>query len=133
MGKKSITKFFLIMDILKAAIASTILYRCLLVFLKRDKRLYLRKPNKGKNVEIICDNMFDIGAISDGFRCIISTKKYFSYAVGMQKLKVSFEKTGHDNISYLCLFVKTEIIYCHSVWYVIFSHVFRHQLLLLIS
>ena len=98
------------MDILKAAIASTILYRCLLVFLKRDKRLYLRKPNKGKNVEIICDNMFDVGSISDVFRLIIQTNKYFLYAVDMPKSKVSFEKTGHDNISYFYFFVKAEII-----------------------
>ena len=74
--------------------------------------------------------MFDVGSISDGFRFIIPTNKYFSYAVDMPKSKVIFEKTGHDNISYFCLFVKTEIIYCHSVWYVIFSHVFRHQLLM---
>ena len=82
------------MDILKAAIASTILYRCLLVFLKRDKRLYLRKPNKRKNIEIIYDNMFDIGAISDGFRLIIPTNKYFPCAVDMSKLKVASKKLG---------------------------------------
>ena len=54
--------------------------------------------------------MFDIGAISDGFRLIIQTNKYFPYAVDMPKSKVSFEKTGYDDISYFCLFVKTEII-----------------------
>ena len=54
--------------------------------------------------------MFDVGSISDGFRLIIPTNKYFSYAVDMPKSKVIFEKTGHDNISYFCLFVKTEII-----------------------
>ena len=50
--------------------------------------------------------MFDIGSISDGFRLIIPTNKYFSRAVDMPKSKVSFEKTGYDNISYFFVRIK---------------------------
>ena len=94
--KKEITRFSSIRYVLSAIIAGIILYCCLLIFWKRDERLYLKEPNKGNDIEIICDNIRDVGAISDGF--IIPTDKCFSYAVDTPKLKVSFEKSGYDDI-----------------------------------
>ena len=94
--KKEITRFSSIRYVLSAIIAGVILCCCLLIFWKRDKRLYLKEPNKGNDIEIICDNIRDVGAISDGF--VIPTNKCFSYVIDMPKLKVSFEKSGCDDI-----------------------------------
>ena len=81
---------------MSAIIAGVILCCWLLIFWKRDKRLYLKEPNKGNDIEIICDNIRDVGAISDGF--VIPTNRCFSYVVDMPKLKVSFDKSGYDDI-----------------------------------
>ena len=94
--KKECARFSLVRYILSAIIAGIILYCCLLIFWKRDKRLYLKEPNKGNDIEIICDNIRDVGAISYGF--VIPTNRCFSYVVDMPKLKVSFEKSGYDDI-----------------------------------
>ena len=94
--KKECARFSSIRYVLSAIIAGIILYCCLLIFWKRDERLYLKEPNKGNDIEIICDNIRDVGAISDGF--VIPTNRCFSYVVDMPKLKVSFEKSGYDDI-----------------------------------
>lgn len=94
--KKGCARFLLARYVLSAIIAGIILYCYLLIFWKRDERLYLKEPNKGNDIEIICDNIRDVGAISDGF--VIPTNRCFSYVVDMPKLKVSFEKSGYDDI-----------------------------------